>query len=159
MPPSYSLSKRQTVSPYYGDDGWWYYSETAFIIKWVITALIVVGLLAFFAGGYWHVQRRLKKNLAPKRYHKWMVGRRQRALYPHLFPANRRVYYHQAPYGHSPAMPMHSYGPAPPAYGEHDYVPPYAPPQGASKVNPDQNFEQVPLSGPSQPTASAATYR
>lgn len=86
-----------------------------------------------------------------------MVGRRQRALYPQFFPQQTQVYYHRTPYGHGQAVPMNNYGPAPPTYAEHDYVPPYEPPQGGTKVNPDQNYENVPLSGPSQP--ATASYR
>jgi len=128
--------------------------QTAFIIKWVITGLVVLGLLLFFVGGYFHAQRRMKKGLPPLRYHKWMVPRRQRERF---FPPSQRVYYHQAPYGHGPAMPLQNYGPPPPAYGEHDYVPPYAPPQGGSKVNPDQSYEHNQQSGPSQPAHTPRT--
>lgn len=135
--------------------------QTAFIIKWVVTAVIVIGLLAFFLGGYFHAQRRMKKGLPPLRYHRWMISRRQREQW---FPQqNQRVYYHNAAYGHGPAMPLNNYGPAPPAYGENDYVPPYAPPQGGSKVNPDQSYQQPgynqPGSGPSQPAPAAGVYR
>ena len=45
-------------------------------------------------------------------------------------------------YGEQRSFPMGAmppqYGPAPPAYGEGEFVPPYAPPEGGSKVNPDQ---------------------
>lgn len=68
MAPSSDLVARQV---YYGDgDGWWYYSETAFIIKWVVTAVIVLALILFFVGGYFHAQRRMKKGLPPLRYHR-----------------------------------------------------------------------------------------
>lgn len=87
--------------------------------------------------------------------HQFLVGRRQRAQYPHLFPASPRVFYHHAPYGHGPAMPMNNYGPPPPAYGENDYVPPYAPPQGGSKVNPDQSYQNTQQAGPSHPAPTA----
>lgn len=153
--------------------------QTAFIIKWVVTAVIVVALLAFFLGGYFHAQARMKKGLPPLRYHRvcvfltthfsaafanfclqFLVPRRQRERF---FPPSPRTYYHNQPYGHGPAMPLNSYGPPPPAYGENDYVPPYAPPQGGSKVNPDQSYHQPghnePGSGPSQPAPAAGVYR
>lgn len=67
------------------------------------------------------------------------------------------------PYGHGAAVPLNTYGPPPPAYGENDYVPPYAPPQGGSKVDPDQNYPHQPHyqpgSGPSQPAPAAGVYR
>ena len=44
--------------------------QTAFIIKWVITALILLALALFFIGGYLHAQRRMKKGLPPLRYHR-----------------------------------------------------------------------------------------
>lgn len=65
-------------------------------------------------------------------------------------------------------MPLNQYGPPPPAYGENDYVPPYAPPQGGSKVNPNQTFQsevqnggagQNIESGPSHPPPAAGVYR
>jgi len=86
----------------------------------------------------------------------WLVSRRQREQY---FPSQSTVHYHQTPYGHGHGVPLQNYGPPPPAYGEHDYVPPYAPPQGASKANPDQTYDYTQQSGPSQPAPAAAVYR
>ncbi|KAK5092194.1 hypothetical protein LTR70_005849 [Exophiala xenobiotica] len=155
MAPSSDLVRRQG---YYDNDGygWWGYSETAYVIKWVITAVVLVALVLFFVGGYFHARMRMKKGLPPLRYHRWLVPRRQREQY---FPSQSRVNYHHAPYGHGQAVPLHNYGPPPPAYGEQDYVPPYAPPQGASKVNPDQSYDHNQQSGPSQPPPAAGVYR
>lgn len=94
----------------------------------------------------------------------FLVPRQQRERF---FPPSPRVYYHNTPYGHGQAVPLNPYGPPPPAYGENDYVPAYAPPQGGSKVNPNQGFEQTSLgnggqnvySGPSQPPRAAGVYR
>lgn len=47
--------------------------QTAFIIKWVITALVILALVLFFVGGYFHAQRRMKKGLPPLRYHRVSV--------------------------------------------------------------------------------------
>ncbi|KAJ9661803.1 hypothetical protein H2198_001768 [Neophaeococcomyces mojaviensis] len=126
-------------------DGGWYYSETGYIIRWVIVAVLIGLVLLFLIGGYLHAQRRMKNNLPPLRYHSWLVSRRQRERF---FPPRPQVYYHHAPYGyqhggyqHGQAVPLNTYGPAPPAYGEHEWVPPYQPPQGGSKVDPDQNYQ------------------
>jgi len=45
-------------------------TQTAYIIKWVITAVVLVALLLFFVGGYFHARRRMKKGLPPLRYHR-----------------------------------------------------------------------------------------
>jgi hypothetical protein len=46
-------------------------------------------------------------------------------------------------------------GPAPPGYYENDYVPPYAPPQGSSKVDPDQRYSSVQTQGLASPAGPA----
>lgn len=48
----------------------WWYSPTAYIVKWVITILILAAIFGYFGLGYWHAHRRMKKGLHPLRYHK-----------------------------------------------------------------------------------------
>ncbi|KAL8940251.1 MAG: hypothetical protein Q9216_002905 [Gyalolechia sp. 2 TL-2023] len=124
------------------DDGWWY-SDTAEAIKWAIVAAIFLAILLFFAGGYFHAQRRMKKGQAPLRYHR------------------------QNPYE------MQPYPPPPPgmssdhiidladssAYHHNEMPPPprYEPPQGASKTNPNQQYT-VPPGPPLAPPAGEASH-
>lgn len=50
------------------DDSWWW-STTAYAIKWAIVGSIFAFFILFFVGGYLHARRRMKKGLAPRRYH------------------------------------------------------------------------------------------
>ncbi|KAL9005204.1 MAG: hypothetical protein Q9188_002003 [Gyalolechia gomerana] len=135
------LGKRQgweNDSDGYDDAGWWY-SDTAEAIKWAIVAAIFLAIILFFAGGYFHAQRRMKKGQAPLRYHRWLLPRSQRLRYA---PPQQFTFYHhqQNPYE------MQPYPPPPPAY-HHNAMPPppqYEPPQGASKTNPDQQYTAPP---------------
>ncbi|KIW19999.1 hypothetical protein PV08_00574 [Exophiala spinifera] len=153
------------------DDGYWWYSSTAYAIKWAIIAAILVALFLFFIVGYLHARRRMRKGQPPLAYHRWLVPRSQRMAFAQQYPqyaAQAGVYsiaarpmYH--PYGPGQqAYPMGAYGPPPPAYHEPDYVPVYTPPSG-NKVDPDQNRHYTPPSGPpptggpSQPPPVATT--
>ncbi|KAI4183394.1 MAG: hypothetical protein L6R41_005424 [Letrouitia leprolyta] len=138
------LGKRQDNdfdSDPYDDDGWWY-SDTAEAIKWAVVAFIFLAIILFFAGGYLHAQRRMKRGQAPLRYHRWLLPRSQRLRYA---PQQQFTFYHhqQNPYE------MQPYPPPPPAYHHNEMPPPpqYEPPQGASKTNPDQRYT-APLGPP-----------
>jgi hypothetical protein len=75
-----------------------------------------------------------------------MISRRNRMAFHAAHPelpnpyANSRTYYYTPGVGDQRAYPMGPMygGPPPPAYGEGEYVPPYAPPEGGSKVAPYQ---------------------
>ncbi|KAL9602157.1 MAG: hypothetical protein Q9219_002021 [cf. Caloplaca sp. 3 TL-2023] len=136
------------------DDGGWWYSDTAEAIKWAIVAAIFFAIVLFFAGGYFHAQRRIKKGQAPLRYHRWFLPRSQRVRYT---PQQQFTFYHhqQNPYE------MQPYAAPPPgmfswyhlledakcsAYHHNEMPPPprYEPPQGASKMNQDQQYAAPP---------------
>ncbi|KIX01550.1 uncharacterized protein Z518_09276 [Rhinocladiella mackenziei CBS 650.93] len=146
------IFRRQTTTEDDTDDlydGYWWYSPTAYAIKWAVIAAILLAALLYFVGGYVHAKRRMQKGLPPLAYHRWLIPRRQRMAFTQQYPqyANQFSFYRhaQTPYGHGQAYPMGSYGPPPPAYGEPDYVPAYTS-QGPNKVDPDQNY--APPSGP-----------
>lgn len=65
------LGKRQDYGDDgdYNDGGWWY-SDTAEAIKWTVVVAIFLGIVLFFAGGYLHAQRRIRKGQAPLGYHR-----------------------------------------------------------------------------------------
>lgn len=73
MASRHSLRARQ----YYGNpaaydsnyNSWWY-SPTAYIVKWVITILILAAIFSYFGLGYMHAHRRMKRGLQPLRYHR-----------------------------------------------------------------------------------------
>ncbi|KAK4942339.1 hypothetical protein LTR10_017946 [Elasticomyces elasticus] len=132
-------------------DGYWWYSTTAYAIKWAVIASLLVLFFLFFLGGYLHARRRMRKGLPPLAYHRWLVPRSQRIAFAQRYPqyAHQAGFYRttQTPYGHGHAYPMGAYGPPPPAYHEPDYVPAYTP-QAPNKVDPDQNKQFVPPYGP-----------
>jgi len=146
--------------------GYWWYSPTAYAIKWAVIAAIFLFFLVFFVGGYLHATRRMKKGLAPLRYHRWMLPRRHRLAFyqahPEIPNPYARTAYYTPGYGaHGPAYPMGPYGqqypPPPPAYGENDYVPPYPGPEGGSKVIPDQRNVNVTMTEQGQRQESGVT--
>ncbi|KAI9727999.1 MAG: hypothetical protein M1828_005404 [Chrysothrix sp. TS-e1954] len=53
------------------DNGLW--SEKGQIIKYVVTAVVIVLLLLWVFGGMWHANRRIKKGKAPLFYHRWLA--------------------------------------------------------------------------------------
>jgi len=125
------------------DSDWWWTSPAAYAIKWGIIAGIFVFFLLFFFGSYLHAKRRMKKGVAPLGYHRWLITRRQRAQFEP--PPQNNVSFYRAQDGYA----MHGYAPPPPAYNpDGDNVPAYTPPEGASKVNPAQNYAEIPPPGP-----------
>ncbi|KAI9806908.1 MAG: hypothetical protein M1833_002566 [Piccolia ochrophora] len=124
------LEKRQD---YYDSRGW-YYSATAVAVKWGVLAAIVVVIFAFFVFAYLHAQRRMKKGLPPRRYHRWFVSRRQLQRFepPRPAPHDQFSFYQAGPGYNMQPMP-------PPAYNPNFAPPPtYQPPEGSSKTNPSQ---------------------
>ncbi|KAI4256482.1 MAG: hypothetical protein L6R42_006196 [Xanthoria sp. 1 TBL-2021] len=137
------LGKRQACGDNYDDGdyyhGSWWYSDTAEVIKWAVLAAIFIAIFLFLALGWVHARRRVRRGQAPLRYHRWLLPRSQRRS-PPTQPFT--FYQHQQnPYE------MHPYPAPPPAYRNNEEPPPprYEPPQGASKMNPDQQtFPRVP---------------
>ncbi|KEF59528.1 uncharacterized protein A1O9_04372, partial [Exophiala aquamarina CBS 119918] len=129
---------------------YWWYSSTAYAIKWAVLAAILVAFLLYFVGGYLHARQRMKKGLPPLTYHRWLVPRRTRIAFAQAHPehAHHFSFYRTqpAPYGYQ----MPTYGPPPPAYHEPEYVPAYTA-QGPNKTNPDQSY--APPTGPPPPNA------
>ena len=134
-------------------------------VRYAIITVLFALVLLYFVGGYWHAKRRIRKNLAPLPYHRWMVSRRR------YQPANQQWYNHQpnGPHSQQPyyqnndtayggSYGMQGYAPPPPAYDAHMAPPPvYQPPQGGSKVAADQHYTAMPggRSGESSDAAAA----
>lgn len=134
----------------------WWWSSTGSAVRYTIVSILFFLLIAYFAGGYLHARARLRKNLPPLAYHRWMVKRSHH--HPHHHMNDPRYYshahghpmYHQNPYygqqqhhQHPDNIGMQSstHAPPPPAYNASDAPPPvYQPPMGSSKVAADQNF-------------------
>ncbi|KAL8671667.1 MAG: hypothetical protein Q9168_003847 [Polycauliona sp. 1 TL-2023] len=151
------LGKRQTS---YGDDyddgsddyyhGSWWYSDTGEIIKWAIIAALFFGIFLFLALGSVHARRRVRRGQAPLRYHRWLLPRSLRRSPQQAQPFT--FYQHQQnPYE------MHPYPAPPPAYHHNEGPPPpqYEPPQGASKMNPNQTFSPPPGPPPAGEASNA----
>ncbi|KIV89769.1 hypothetical protein, variant [Exophiala mesophila] len=112
-----SLVRRQ----YYDDGPGWWYSDTAYIIKWSVIAFLVIACLAFFLGAYLHARRRMAKGQPPLRYHRWLVPRRSRYAFAQAHPehAHHFSFYRNArpgQYGYAPGQTyqMGHYGAPPP---------------------------------------------
>ncbi|KIV89768.1 hypothetical protein PV10_07147 [Exophiala mesophila] len=161
-----SLVRRQ----YYDDGPGWWYSDTAYIIKWSVIAFLVIACLAFFLGAYLHARRRMAKGQPPLRYHRWLVPRRSRYAFAQAHPehAHHFSFYRNArpgQYGYAPGQTyqMGHYGAPPPAYHEPEYVPVYTP-AAPNKTDPNQTYTAPPATdgsqpygaGPSQPPPAAA---
>ena len=181
------LAKRQVPdSPRYTNDGNdWYYSSTAYYIKWAVVAAIFLIFIGFIIGGYIHAKRRMKKGLAPLAYHRvrffatlftFSLTNKTSGCFPaaNVKPSTT----------HTPSCLKHTdttlisktsvsiglgmviregmrirwdhTGPPPPAYGHEDYVPAYTPPQGPNKVNPDQSYH-APQGPPPQQFGTVAS--
>lgn len=130
-------------------------------VRYTIVAILFLLIFLYFLGGYWHARRRLRKNLAPLPYHRWMVKRHLAAYYPqqgqyHYYNPHAHgvpMYAHPHYPPHQQQFPQHpdyygaqgsSHAPPPPAYHAGDAPPPvYQPPQGGSKVAADQSFAEV----------------
>ncbi|MCJ1482818.1 hypothetical protein MMC06_002984 [Schaereria dolodes] len=131
----------------YFDDNYWSYSKTAVIVKWSVVAAIFVIFITWFVGGYFHAQRRMRKGLAPLLYHKpkWLLPRSQRLRFQSGHQNDFSFYRTQNSYNDGYGLQAFP----PPAYNS-DHVPPptYQPPEGASKINPDQDYAIPPPGHP-----------
>jgi len=123
-------------------DNWWW-SPDAYAVKWAIIAALLGIFLIFFLGGHYHAKNRMKRGLQPLPYHRWLVNRNQQARFQPP-PQNNFSFYRQ-----QDGYAMHGYAPPPPAYNPNaENVPAYTPPEGASKINPTQNYAEIPPPGP-----------
>lgn len=76
----------------------------------------------------------------------FLVPRRQRAQF---FPPPNLPFYPQQGVYRPQEFPLQAYPPPPPAYNAENYAPPqYQPPEGGSKVNPDQDYTAPPPGAP-----------
>ncbi|KAF2234483.1 hypothetical protein EV356DRAFT_515129 [Viridothelium virens] len=133
----------------------WWFSTTAIIIKWAILGGLFLAFFSYLLIGYIHARRRIKKNLPPLRYHRWMVSRytdRPSMQNPH--PPPQRQY-------NSATDPNSYYGNfnAPPAYNS-DSPPLYQPPSNTQKPAQaqDQDLEmQSPSSRQPNTSSTGAT--
>ncbi|KAF2857298.1 hypothetical protein K470DRAFT_223647 [Piedraia hortae CBS 480.64] len=142
--------KRQQDDDWEGNDyydGNWFDSSDGMVIRYVAVALFFTAIMLFIIGSHVHARRRLSKGLQPLTYHRWTV--RNRHARPNEF---QNVPQH-------PAYAMENCAAPPPAYN-HDEAPPpvYSPPEGASKIAAEQNYQprsvgeasQGPLPAPPQ---------
>lgn len=127
--------------------------QTGSAVRYTIVSILFFLLIAYFFGGYLHARARLRKNLPPLSYHRWMVKRHNpnhqshpRYYYnPHGHPMyNQNPYYGNGQQQQHPdmiGMQGGVHAPPPPAYNAGDAPPPvYQPPMGGSKVAADQSF-------------------
>jgi hypothetical protein len=134
--------------------------QTGSAVRYTIVSILFFLLIAYFFGGYLHARARLRKNLPPLAYHRWMVKRHNPHHHHHnpYNPHHPRYYNPNNPHGHPMYNQNPYYGqqaqhpdmigmqggmnaPPPPAYNAGDAPPPvYQPPVGGSKVAADQSF-------------------
>jgi hypothetical protein len=148
MAPPHPLSKRDCSEfdgSYCTNGGIDYYG-----VHYAIVALIFIAIAVLLFGAYFHAQRRVRKGLPPRAYHRWLISRRRYRATPFQQPQNNYAYYQsqQDPaYPPQQGYPMQNMGgahgavefqPPPPAYGNWEAPPVYQPPQGASKVAANQ---------------------
>ncbi|KAF1992141.1 hypothetical protein K402DRAFT_416613 [Aulographum hederae CBS 113979] len=121
--------------PYY--DSWWF-SETGFIVKWVVVSVIFFVFFVWIIGGYYHARRRIRQGLKPMGYHRWLVPAHQRYS---TVPVNSYAYYTSRPDGYGGGGPAFgTYNEPPPVYGG-EMPPTYQPPPpGGSKTMPAEEY-------------------
>ncbi|KAF2675371.1 hypothetical protein BT63DRAFT_409462 [Microthyrium microscopicum] len=121
--------------------GWWY-SPTAYIVKWAVVLGLFMTFFLWVTLGYLHARRRIRMGNKPLAYHRWLVPRSQR-MPP---PQNEYGYYNPGSYG---MQNQHNMEP-PPLYSSADMPPSYQPPPGGSKVAPMQDSRPLPSYMPPQ---------
>ncbi|MCJ1360436.1 MAG: hypothetical protein MMC33_010441 [Icmadophila ericetorum] len=88
----------------------------------------------------------MKKNLPLLAYHRFLVPRSQRVRFPPARVQNQFSFYRAQEEGAYGLEDM-----PPPVYDPNHPPPPlYQPPQGASKVNPRQDYDRPPAGSPPQ---------
>ncbi|KAA8893492.1 hypothetical protein FN846DRAFT_765677, partial [Sphaerosporella brunnea] len=114
----------------------WFYSSQATTIKYgILFGILSLGFLIIF-GSWLHARQRLRKNLPPLRYHRWLVPIHIRARYePHLRQPEANFTFYRAADGYD----MHTVAP-PPVYNPNFAQPPAYPGLGSGgpPVNPPQ---------------------
>ncbi|KAF2754109.1 hypothetical protein EJ05DRAFT_148936 [Pseudovirgaria hyperparasitica] len=132
------VGKRELVQDEFGNiyeipDGFWH-SKTGYIVKWVVFLILFFGVFAWIVAGYIHARSRMRKGLRPLAYHRWLIPRSQRAQFE---PHDHFTFYQTQPGYQVYGMQNH---PEPPPLYNGDMPPQYAPPSGATKADPVQNF-------------------
>ncbi|RDW73234.1 hypothetical protein BP6252_07141 [Coleophoma cylindrospora] len=118
-----------------------WYTREGQIIRWSIFFGLFGLLFLYMIIGYWHAKSRIKKGLPPLAYHRWLLNRETRARYDPSY-VNPSMYYQQEfqpQYGYYGMNNM-----APPMYNPNAPVPPTYQPQGASKIDPSQEYRTAP---------------
>ncbi|KAM0692553.1 hypothetical protein Q7P36_007107 [Cladosporium allicinum] len=82
----------------------WWWSSTGSAVRYTIVSILFFLLIAYFFGGYLHARARLRKNLPPLSYHRWMVSKRHN---PHHHPR----YYYNPQNPHNNNHPMYNQNP------------------------------------------------
>jgi len=140
---------------YYYQGGFWW-TKKGQIIRWTIFAIFFL-FLAFIVIGYWHARQRVRKGLAPLRYHRWLLNRTRQPGYDPSYQ-NPSVFYQ--PYSASGQYGMHPMPQPmpPPMYDPNAPMPPtYQPPEGATKVDPSQ-WRSQPTRRPAEGEDPAPDY-
>ncbi|KAH8813137.1 chitin synthesis regulation, resistance to congo red-domain-containing protein [Xylogone sp. PMI_703] len=135
----------------YHDSFWW--TKTGQIVRWSIFLGLFALIMAYLLGGYLHAKRRIARGQAPLPYHRWMLGRRERARFDPNYQNPSNYYY--TPYPQQGQYGMHPM--PPPMYDPNAPMPPsYQPPEGATKIDPSQNSQ--PTTRPAEASDSSPSY-
>jgi len=142
------IVKRQFITPMPSDTPtsqkdrmWWWYSPTAYIIKWTIVTTLFVGFFLWITLGYYHARRRIRRGLRPMAYHRWLVPRSQRGG-----PFQNNAAYYQPQPG---AYGMQGYREPPPVYTT-ELPPSYQPPGGSKAASQQPYYGQGQVGQPAQ---------
>lgn len=129
--------------------GWWY-SPTAYIVKWTVVLSLFLLFFLWVTLGYLHARRRLRNGLKPLAYHRWLVPRSYR---PQL-PQNNYAYYRPGAYGMQDQR-METL----PVYSSADMPPSYQPPPGGTKVAPYQEVREMSIPAPAYERTQETTLQ
>ncbi|KAK3187612.1 hypothetical protein K4F52_003670 [Lecanicillium sp. MT-2017a] len=132
------------------DDGsvpFWY-TETGYIVRWVLFSVFVLIVLLWVVGGYFHARHRIKKGLRPMGYHSCFAPRRARYSQAGWYGSQQ-----QQQYGHN-AYNMNNM-PPPPMYDSTRPPEYYAGPPDGTKVDPSQ-WRSEPTRRPAESSGAAA---
>ncbi|KAK9786656.1 hypothetical protein SCARD494_11147 [Seiridium cardinale] len=129
---------------------WW--TKTGVIVKWSIFLGILVFFTVWIVGGYMHAKRRMRKGLKPLGYHRCLVSRAELARVDPAYGYPQATYSNFA----APAPGYYGMQPMPPPVYDPNRPPMYPgapPPQGGSKIDPEQGGvpEYAPPAGPPPP--------
>ncbi|KAL2199902.1 hypothetical protein P885DRAFT_75083 [Corynascus similis CBS 632.67] len=114
-------------------------TKTGVIIKWSLFLGFMAIIILYLLIGYIHAQKRIKKGLAPLRYHRLLVPRAALSQVDPRYrppPAGNFAYGHPEQYYYD----MHAM-PPPPVYDPNAPRPPqYEPPTNSTKAEPSQQY-------------------